>query len=390
MRNSLRTVLAVLSTALALSAQAAWVQWPVNGHYYDVVLIAGGDRSWAAASAQAQAMIAPNGAQGHLATITSAAENAFVFSLADSPAFWVLDIANNNEGPYIGGYQVGGSEPAGGWRWQKGEPWNFTAWAAGEPNNFNGNEHFANLYSPGAGRAATWNDVPSDPSSVVVAYVVEAPWVTGGDLAKDFSSTTNPTQKWRLEKNLGVPFTIRQLDFWSNGGNQIAWADQPFNLNAHVPLWMRLTAIDTPGGSFDAQVGDIVMHGAVNSRTGSVNTSAIFTSNFVGPAIISGHTWLTRQIGRTMEWQIYKNGVFLTKGTLTGNGSTTRANPVLFSSGTGGPAVLNTNLVIGDKVELRYFSTDNLPDVAGVNFTISSLALSNFTIAPSGVVSGNQ
>jgi Lectin C-type domain len=103
------------------------VNWPIaaggNGHIYEPV----GPLpiTWPAANAAALA------AGGHLATITSAAENTFVFGLVNNvPGFWNFD-----RGPWLGGHQKPGStEPDGGWTWVTGEPFTFTHWQNG-PNN---------------------------------------------------------------------------------------------------------------------------------------------------------------------------------------------------------------------------------------------------------------
>ena len=108
--------------------------------------------NWASARAAAEAM-EHNGVEGHLVTLTSPEENAFVgANLADA----VNDIA------WIGAYQPAGSvEPAGGWQWVTGEDWVFTNWCActGEPNNNGGNEDAAHFW--GGAPLARWNDIPS-------------------------------------------------------------------------------------------------------------------------------------------------------------------------------------------------------------------------------------
>ena len=69
---------------------AAPVQWAGNGHFYEVVS-APGSLSWEAASAAAVAR------GGTLATLTSQAENDFVFALADNATFWA-----GSSGPWLG------------------------------------------------------------------------------------------------------------------------------------------------------------------------------------------------------------------------------------------------------------------------------------------------
>ena len=65
--------------------QLSVVQWTTasggNGHYYELVLPADPSEnySWTQANAAASSMT-DNGSQGYLATVTSAAENAFLAS----------------------------------------------------------------------------------------------------------------------------------------------------------------------------------------------------------------------------------------------------------------------------------------------------------------------
>lgn len=161
------------------NANAAAVQWSSsaggNDHWYEVVAVRNGI-SWTAANAAAGA------AGGYLATITSANENAFVFSLVDSPAFWNQQPGGSNLGPWLGGYQTtdaGGA--AANWAWVSGEAFSFTNWSGGEPNNFLEPEDFLAfkcLASNGC-RADVWNDMPNDslnsqfPDNPTIAYVVE-------------------------------------------------------------------------------------------------------------------------------------------------------------------------------------------------------------------------
>lgn len=143
------------------AATAAPVQWSTavggNGHWYEAISSA---LSWDDAKAAAEAR------GGHLATLTSAAENAFVAGL-------VPDNGSGNERPFwLGGFQVAGSvEPFGGWQWVTGEAWGFTNWAGGEPNNGGGNEGaLAFAFFTGGD---TWNDAPNTYVYGDGGYVVE-------------------------------------------------------------------------------------------------------------------------------------------------------------------------------------------------------------------------
>jgi hypothetical protein len=117
---------------LCFSAPSEWVQWDVssggNGHWYKAVPGFPGI-TWTLANELAHAQ------GGYLATLTSAEEDAFVFSLvANDPQYFRLD--TNYSGPALGGLQQEGApEPAGGWYWVTGESWTYSNWYPGQPNN---------------------------------------------------------------------------------------------------------------------------------------------------------------------------------------------------------------------------------------------------------------
>jgi hypothetical protein len=139
--------------------------------------------SWDSANAAAIA------AGGYLATITSATENDFVFSLINDPTYWTQSA--NNHGPWIGGYQPpGSSEPSGGWTWvtrtgiPTPEAFVFTNWESGEPNNLTAtvggvtyNQDRIAFFHLGTGRAGTWSDefnlTGSPLNQWTISYVIE-------------------------------------------------------------------------------------------------------------------------------------------------------------------------------------------------------------------------
>jgi len=129
--------------ASAAQAQQA-VQWKVsdggNGHWYQRVP---GPVTW------------PTGrnicasAGGHLATVTSSAENNFVAA------------ANAGTNAFLGAER---SASCGGcFVWVTGEPWVYTNWLPGEPNN-NPNEPYLQYWQQSAG----WNDMRADFTSTCI------------------------------------------------------------------------------------------------------------------------------------------------------------------------------------------------------------------------------
>lgn len=150
------SVVAGLAMLFAFSswAHAVPIQWTSaaggNDHWYDFVRLEG--VNWYSADAAATAST-HLGMSGHLATITSAAENAFVYSLVD------FKPGSTRKGSiWLGGVQTaGGPEPAGGWTWVTGETWAYTNWAAVEPNDTSGLEQHL-TFDDFTDMAGTWND----------------------------------------------------------------------------------------------------------------------------------------------------------------------------------------------------------------------------------------
>jgi hypothetical protein len=141
----------------------AGVRWETNGHVYELI-VTGSALSWTAARDQAVSL------GGHLATLTSAAENEFVYRQVIGSA-----ARSATAGPWIGGFQdpVDAAVPTEAWKWVTGEPWSFTAWAQGAPDDNNGRmpEYCLHYYSPNGSRNPTWHDGPLITGSA--AFVVE-------------------------------------------------------------------------------------------------------------------------------------------------------------------------------------------------------------------------
>jgi hypothetical protein len=156
----------LISTALQFavpwqaSAQSVSIQWSGNGHLYQVVFVSSG-LNWV----QAFMRTRERGCGWYLATITSAAEDAFVFGLIRSrPEFF----ADGLYGPWLGAFQKSSKfEPASDWRWVTEESFSYTHWSSGKPDNNSlglasiesgitegQHEDFLHYFSDGA-----WNDL---------------------------------------------------------------------------------------------------------------------------------------------------------------------------------------------------------------------------------------
>jgi hypothetical protein len=156
------SILLIVCVCTITPAFAAPVQNPANGHWYELVQSQQGFIDWAVAR-NAAATLNFNGMHGHLATITSQAENDFIFNTLSPP-----------DNAWIGGERLPGqSDPKLGWVWITGEPFNYKNWAT-PPNDGDEPDDLAEnciYYESGDG---SWDDEwCSGTDSDVSYYIVE-------------------------------------------------------------------------------------------------------------------------------------------------------------------------------------------------------------------------
>lgn len=132
------------------------VQWRVedggNGHWYRGVVLASKGIPWASARAAAQAINAD------LAVLHTQAASDWVFAnVVSNQSLWAGWL-----GPWIGGYQISGSdEPGGGWMWVDGASVTIS-WNGAQPDNAlqcGGDNAWINYYSPGGIPANALSDM---------------------------------------------------------------------------------------------------------------------------------------------------------------------------------------------------------------------------------------
>ncbi|NOS70104.1 MAG: S8 family serine peptidase [Verrucomicrobia bacterium] len=166
-----------------------------GGRFYEFVR-ATNNISWGEAQLAAQSFVRA-GMRGHLAVITSAAENEFIRTN--------FSTSNLNEFAWIGG-----REPTndGSWFWDAGPevgqqfssnnvptaPYNYANWATGQPDNSSTNEDYLTFnlgLDSGGITNGQWADAPPNPgtNNPVVGYIVEYEPPNSGVYVDDFTLT---------------------------------------------------------------------------------------------------------------------------------------------------------------------------------------------------------
>jgi hypothetical protein len=240
---------------------------PNNGHYYQRIDTA---TSWLNAKAYCENL------GGHLVTITSQAENDFIYN--------ALGVGHGTI--WIGGFF---DLPSNQWRWVTDEPWVYQNWEAGQPDGYN-NQNYANFWGGHSGR---WdNDGPPDWPNRYYVFICE--WGPTCDLStaldnNKLSFTTEGDANW-----YGQSETFFYDGFAGKSGFIIDGQSSYLSTTVQGP-------------------GTLSFYWKVSSESG-YDFLMFYIDGTLQPGKISGNVdWVKNTISipsgsHTLKWQYSKNG----------------------------------------------------------------------------------
>lgn len=196
MKNLIAVFSAVLMLSVICPAQPQINGFTVLGDFNDhAYYVSNSSMHWTEAR---DACVA---AGGHLATIGSAEENAFIWNQA------VILRGPSGGAPWIG---FTDSSVEGQWLWETGEPVTYTNWAPGQPDNSNGDQDYAHMWAAFGG--GTWDDVGNDDLDYAILEIDGICPPTSLPFADNFDSPTldscwywirEDTSHWSLTERPG-------------------------------------------------------------------------------------------------------------------------------------------------------------------------------------------
>ena len=333
---------ALASGVVSLAMAADAVQWRVedggNGHWYACRSTVGIGDIWALAQSNAVA----DGA--HLATLTSAAENQWVYSLSVAKNAWV-----GRRGPLLGGFKA----PDNTFRWVTGEPWTFASWLPGEPSSGLW-EPYLHYMGPQFTEqsSATWNDtdglLPPDVRSLNAVFewsadcnadgIVDYGQILRGELADTNANGVPDT----CESTILVPSQFPTI--------QAAIDSVPAGAQRTVQV-----AAGTYNESFSLNGKNVVIRGAANNATildGTGLPASIATFSGGEPATAGLESLVFRNA--TVGSLIYKGALFQVGGAVYGRDSSAFIRNCRFEGNRsdygGGAYLLYCNMLVEDCV----------------------------------------
>lgn len=209
-------------------------------------------------------------------------------------------------------------------------------------------------------------------SIAVFSLVVSAARGQVFDVAADWNDGVNPNGAWAYRQGNALLGSVASYVPGGFAGPQPAYANAPIG-SGHVPACFKLVA--PLGAGWDVIPGDVLMHSRDNANGGTNGEgSIVWTAPINGSVSIAGSVWISRDIGRSLVWNLRHNGTLLTSGGVASGDSYSRANPMALGAGSGGPFVLHAIAVNpGDTIAFENLTAPASPygDLIAINLGIS-------------------
>jgi len=210
---------------------------------------------------------------------------------------------------------------------------------------------------------------------VLVTFAGNASAQLVANLNSDWRDTANPTPggfgTWSYRQGTSL---LPHVDNWTPVGAatpQPACAPGTTNGN-FLPAAFKATS-----PQFGWQTNDVVVHSTdVSNGPSSGIMNFLWTTSSSGPVAISGSVFEGRVTsGRNNRWTLLVNGSAVSSGDLIAGDGRTRANPFLFSGGSGGAAALTPTLSANSTIQLSIESLTPVlgGDFVGVSFQITAV-----------------
>jgi hypothetical protein len=228
---------------------------PETGNFYQPIEVLEG-LTWIEAK-NAAASTVYLGMTGHLATIESQTENAFVANWSGVDKSW------------IGGYRPSGSgDPDVGWTWITNESWDFTKWSPDQPYISDENANGLQL----SGSDDSW--YAAMPEVLATRYVVEYSSYQRGDFDGNRAIDTADLAIWQETYS-----STGYLNADANGNGVIDGRDfltwqRNYSTDMHMPKLVTMSELRSqPTGSY------VTVSGVVSNTIDLVNSSTAKNSH---------------------------------------------------------------------------------------------------------------
>ena len=281
---------------------------PINGHFYKPI-----STGTTYTGARAASLLTTfKGQTGYLVTITSADENAFIYSNVPQANIWFAATDEVTDGTWVidAGPEKGTVMKTSNGQTAGNRPGVYNNWAGGEPNGYNHSEDYA---VTNWGGASTWNDLSNNWSN---PYIIEYGTWTNPD-----SQTFTDFYSANVINPIDVPSS--KVNFYFGGNiNPAQWSVKSYTAAGVTPVSTTTGLTLGANGSvvntsdFNKNKTDMVMY--LSKLSATTLTNFYWSVLTVGDAYLAFLELADRGLSGT-ESKAFTNGVQFLNGDIDGN-----------------------------------------------------------------------